>query len=191
MKLNKLKIDMELHGDRNNGDSKTIICGFSYIKDIKCMLITCTGCPSVKAYKKAYRCMELANKFGLPIITLINTPGAWPLETGISYTIAQNLKLISKLQVPLISIIIGKAYSGGALALMSRNHVAMLSSATYSVISPKGACAILKTPNAKQEVAKALKITAQDNLKLRVIEQILDDEDEIINYIVDCLKDVA
>lgn len=180
---------MELHGDRVGGDSKSIRCGFKRIKGTKCMVIICKGCPSANGYRKAHRCMKLANKFKLPIITLVNTRGAWPLEPAISHVIAQNLKLIATLRVPLVTLITEYAYSGGALALMSQRHVGMFSKAKYSVISPRGACAILKAPKeAIEEMEKALKITASDNLKLGVIEQIVDDESEATQYIIDCLR---
>lgn len=183
-----IPIEIDLRGDRSSGDGKIILCGLCTIENIKCMLIKCNGVAKVKDYKKAYRCMEFADKFRLPIVSFVNTQGAYPLEAGISYTIAQNLKLISRLKVPMVSIITKYAYSGGAIALLSQKHVAMLSDAKYSVISPKGACGVLKSRGYDAEVEKALKVSAIDNLRLGTIDQILDDENEVIKYIVDCIN---
>ena len=136
------------------------------------------GCPNPEGYRKAILKMKLAEKFGLPIITFIDTPGAYPgvgaEERGQAQAIAQNLFEMSRLAVPIINICIGEGGSGGALAIGVGDRMAMLEFAYFSVISPEGCAAILWRDRAKApEAAEALKLTAQDLLKLGVVDEVI------------------
>jgi acetyl-CoA carboxylase carboxyl transferase subunit alpha len=183
----------ELHGDRHFGDDPAIITGFGRIGPHKCMIvghqkgkstaekIACHwGCPHPEGYRKALLKMRLAEKFGLPIVTLIDTPGAWPgikaEERGQAEAIAINLREMSRLQTPIVSVVIGEGGSGGALGIGVADRVAMMEFAWYSVISPEGCAAILwkaANENTNTAAAKALALTAKDNLRNGLIDDII------------------
>ena len=181
----------ELHGDRLFKDDPAIIGGLGTLAGQNLVFIAHQkgsttkeniyrnfGMPHPEGYRKALRLMKLAEKFKLPIITLIDTPGAYPgLEAekrGQAEAIAQNLKYMMTLSVPVVSCVIGEGGSGGALAIGVANKVYMLQHAVYSVISPEGAASILfKDASQASVTAKNLKITAQDNLKYGIIDEII------------------
>lgn len=185
----------ELHGDRRSGEDPAIVTGFGRIGDFKCMIVAhhkgrntqeklrCNfGCPHPEGYRKALMKMQLAAKFGVPIVTFVDTPGAYPgLEAekrGQAEAIALNLKIMSDLPVPIVSVIIGEGGSGGALGIAVGDRVAMLQHAWYSVISPEGCAAILwKQANERtnSQAAVALKLTARDNLELGVVDAVIDE----------------
>jgi len=183
----------ELHGDRHYGDDPAILTGFGRIGPHKCMIvahnkgkdtherIACHfGCAHPEGYRKALLKMKLAEKFNLPVVALIDTPGAYPgigaEERGQAQAIAVNLMEMSRLRVPIVSVIIGEGGSGGALGIGVADRVAMMQYAWFSVISPEGCAAILwKTADAAQKAAQALKLSAQDNLKLGTIDQVIDE----------------
>ncbi|MGH7502607.1 MAG: acetyl-CoA carboxylase carboxyltransferase subunit alpha [Longimicrobiales bacterium] len=181
----------ELHGDRNYRDDEAIVGGFARLagrsvmlighqkgRDMKQNLHRNFGMPHPEGYRKALRLMQLAEKFGLPILTLIDTPGAYPgigaEERGQAEAIARNLREMARLHVPVVAIVIGEGGSGGALALGVADRVLMLENSVYSVISPEGCAAILwKTANAKDKAADALRLTAQDLAELAVIDEVI------------------
>ncbi len=185
----------ELHGDRHYGDDPAIIAGFGRIGPHKCLVIghnkgkdtkekiACHfGCAHPEGYRKALRCMKLAEKFGLPIVTFIDTPGAYPgigsEERGQAEAIAVNLREMSRLKVPIVSVVIGEGGSGGAIGIGVADRLAMLQYAWYSVISPEGCAAILwKTANPENnaKAAAAMKVTAPDNLKIGTIDQVIEE----------------
>lgn len=182
---------VELHGDRKFADDEAIVAGFAMFEGQPCALIGHQkgrdtkekivrnfGMPRPEGYRKALRVMKLAEKFRRPIFTLIDTPGAYPgvgaEERGQAEAIAVNLWEMAGLEVPIIVTVTGEGGSGGALALGVGDRVLMLEHAIYSVISPEGCAAILwKDPNAAQEAAQAMRITAQDLEQLGVIDQIV------------------
>ena len=136
------------------------------------------GMARPEGYRKAIRLMEMADRFGLPVVTLIDTPGAYPgkgaEERGQSEAIARSTQTCLRLGVPLISVIVGEGGSGGAVAFATANRVAMLEHSIYSVISPEGCASILwKDADKMREAAEALRLTAQDLLKLGVIDRIV------------------
>ena len=185
----------ELHGDRRSGEDPAIVTGFGRIGDFKCLIVAhhkgrdtqeklrCHfGCPHPEGYRKALMKMQLASKFGVPIVTMVDTPGAFPgLEAeqrGQAEAIAVNLKEMSTLPVPIVSVVIGEGGSGGALGIAVADRVAMLQHAWYSVISPEGCAAILwKQANERtnSQAATALKLTARDNLELGVVDAVIDE----------------
>ncbi|MBH0177153.1 MAG: acetyl-CoA carboxylase carboxyltransferase subunit alpha [Nitrospira sp.] len=182
---------LELHGDRAFGDDRAIVGGFARFNDRTVMMIGHQkgktlkermqrnfGMPNPEGYRKALRLMKMAEKFNRPIITFIDTPGAYPgigaEERGQAEAIARNLLVMSRLTVPIISVVIGEGGSGGALALGVSDRVLMLEHSVYSVISPEGCAAILWDNPAKVlDAASALKITAKDLLDLGVIDDIV------------------
>jgi acetyl-CoA carboxylase carboxyl transferase subunit alpha len=182
---------MELHGDRRFGDDRAITTGFARIGDHRFLLIghrkgketkeniACNwGCAHPEGYRKALHKMKLAEKFGLPIVTLINTPGAYPgvgaEERGQAWAIAENIMAMSRLKTPIICIVIGEGGSGGALGIGVGDRVLMLQYAYYSVISPEGCAAILwKDGERAPEAATALKLTSGDLLKFRVVDEVV------------------
>ncbi|MBE2256001.1 MAG: acetyl-CoA carboxylase carboxyltransferase subunit alpha [Ignavibacteria bacterium] len=182
---------VELHGDRRFGDDKSIVGGFAELgdqsvmiigqqkgRDTKSNLYRNFGMPNPEGYRKAYRLMKLAEKFNKPVITLIDTPGAYPgieaEERGQAEAIAKNLFEMSKLQVPIIVVIIGEGASGGALGLGVGDRVLMLQYCWYSVISPESCSSILwRSWDFKEQAAEALKLTSQDLLKLKIIDRII------------------
>jgi acetyl-CoA carboxylase carboxyl transferase subunit alpha len=131
-----------------------------------------------EGYRKAYRLMQMAEKFGIPVVTLVDTPGAFPgleaEERGQAEAIARNLKLMAMLKVPIITIIIGEGASGGAIGIGMGNEVYMMENTWYSVISPESCSSILwKTWDYKEQAASALKLTATDLLELKIIDGII------------------
>lgn len=180
---------IELHGDREGMDDRAIIGGIAKFNNRPVMVIGIQkgkstkenleynfGMPQPQGYRKALRLFKHANKFNLPIITLIDTPGAYPgikaEETGQGGAIAVNLREMSKLNVPVISIITGEGCSGGALGLAVSNCVMMLEHAYYTVISPEGCASILWRDAGKYaDAAEALKITSKDLLELGIIDE--------------------
>ncbi len=181
----------ELHGDRLFRDDPAIVGGLMTLRDKQVMLIGHQkgrntkekiyrnfGMANPEGYRKAMRLMGLADKFGLPIVTLIDTPGAYPglgaEERGQSGAIAESLKFMASLSVPIVSIVIGEGGSGGALALGVTDRILMLQYSIYSVISPEGCAAILWKDQSKvKEAASALKLTATNLLDLGVIDRII------------------
>ncbi|MEE9211317.1 MAG: acetyl-CoA carboxylase carboxyltransferase subunit alpha [Phycisphaeraceae bacterium] len=179
----------ELHGDRHFGDDHAIITGFGRIGPHKCLVIAHNkgketneriachfGMAHPEGYRKALLKMKLAEKFGLPVVTFVDTPGAFPgigaEERGQAEAIAVNLREMSRLRVPIMSVIIGEGGSGGALGIAVADRVAMLQYAWYSVISPEGCSSILwKTGEAAAKAAEALNLTASDNLKHGTIDE--------------------
>lgn len=182
---------MELHGDRLSADDQSIVGGVAkfkgrsvvYIgnqkgKTLKERVQRNFGMPNPEGYRKALRLMRLAEKFNFPVITMIDTPGAYPgigaEERGQSEAIARNLFEMSRLSVPIISIIIGEGGSGGALALSVADRIIMLEHSVYSVISPEGCAAILwKEAGKIKEATEALKMTAQELFQAKIIDEIL------------------
>ena len=185
----------ELSGDRRFGDDPAILTGFGRIGAHKCLIVghqkgksteeklACHfGCAHPEGYRKALAKMKKAEKFGLPIVSLVDTPGAYPglgaEERGQAEAIATNLLEMSRLRVPIVSVIIGEGGSGGALGIAVADRVGMLRNAWYSVISPEGCAAILwkqaneQTNNA---AADALNLTARDNLRHGIIDEVIDE----------------
>lgn len=180
-----------LAGDRAFADDPAISGGLARFRGMPVMVIGHQkgfdtqsrikhnfGMARPEGYRKAIRLMKLANQFGLPVITFVDTPGAYPgvgaEERGQAEAIARSTEACLNLTVPLISVIVGEGGSGGAVALASGNRVLMLEHAVYSVISPEGCASILwRTAEKSQEAAEALKITALDLLKLKVIDEIV------------------
>lgn len=180
---------IELHGDREGMDDRAIIGGLAKLDGKPVMIIGIQkgkntkenleynfGMPQPQGYRKALRLFNHANKFNLPIITLIDTPGAYPgikaEETGQGAAIAVNLREMSKLNVPIVAIITGEGCSGGALGLAVADRVMMLEHAYYTVISPEGCASILWRDAAMfAEAAEALKITSKDLLEFGVIDE--------------------
>ena len=180
---------IELHGDREGMDDRAIIGGLAKINGKSVMIIGIQkgkntkenleynfGMPQPQGYRKALRLMQHANKFNLPVITLIDTPGAYPgikaEETGQGAAIAVNLREMYKLSVPIIAIITGEGCSGGALGLAVADRVMMLEHAYYTVISPEGCASILWRDAAKfADAAEALKITSKDLLEFDIIDE--------------------
>ncbi|HEY7566628.1 MAG TPA: acetyl-CoA carboxylase carboxyltransferase subunit alpha [Gemmatimonadaceae bacterium] len=185
---------VELHGDRLFREDAAIIGGWARLdgetvmvighqrgRDTKENLRRNFGMPHPEGYRKALRLMKLAEKFHVPVFTFIDTPGAWAglgaEERGQAEAIARNLFEMSRLEVPLIATVIGEGGSGGALALGVADRVLMLENAVYSVITVEGCAAILwkdgKSPEMREKAAGALRITAQDLVELRVIDEIV------------------
>jgi acetyl-CoA carboxylase carboxyl transferase subunit alpha len=181
----------EIHGDRFFGDDPAIVCGMGRLdgqavmligeqkgRDTKQKLYRNFGMPKPEGYRKALRAMQMAAKFGRPIITFLDTPGAYPgidaEERGQAEAIARNLREMARLTVPLISVCIGEGGSGGALALGVGNHVFMLENAVYSVITPESCASIIYRDSGKAEqAAAALKLAAPDMLQLGLIDGII------------------
>jgi len=182
---------VELHGDRLFSDDKAMICGFAKIDKKKIMVIGHQkgrdtkenlkrnfGCAHPEGYRKALRAMQLAQEFDLPVVVFIDTPGAYPgigaEERGQSHAIAFNLREMTSLKIPIISIVIGEGGSGGALGVGVADKVAVLENSYYSVISPEGCAAILWKDGAKApQAAEVLKLTGQDLLKMGIIDEIV------------------
>ena len=184
---------MELHGDRNVKDDKAMVGGLGKIGDQSYMFIgqqkgynTKTrqyrnfGMPNPEGYRKALRLMKMAEKFGVLVVTLIDTPGAYPgleaEERGQGEAIARNILEMTRLKVPIICVIIGEGASGGALGIGVGDKVLMLENAWYSVISPENCSSILwRSWEYKEQAAEALKLTATDSKKLKVIDRIIEE----------------
>ncbi len=210
----------ELHGDRSFGDDRAIITGLGQIGREKVLIIgqnkgkttkqkiACNfGCPNPEGYRKALAKMKFAEKFGIPIVTLIDTPGAYPgigaEERGQAQAIAVNLSQMPRLKVPIICIVIGEGGSGGALGIGVGDKLAMLEFAYYSVISPEGCAAILwRDGSQAPKAAEALKLTSKDLHKLGLVDAVIPEplggahrnlHDTVYNvekYIVKTLRDL-
>ena len=183
----------ELHGDRNYADDKAIVGGMARIDGTAVMLIGQQkgrdtkekvqrnfGMPRPEGYRKAMRLMEMAEKFKLPLLTFIDTPGAYPgvgaEERNQSEAIARNLFVMSKLQTPIISTVIGEGGSGGALAIGVCDRLLMLQYSTYSVISPEGCASILwKSADKAAEAAEAMGLTADRLKELDLVDTVVDE----------------
>lgn len=182
---------MELHGDRNVGDDKAMIGGLGKIDDITVMFVGQQkgnttklrqyrnfGMPNPEGYRKALRLMKLAEKFNIPVVCLIDTPGAYPgleaEERGQAEAIAKNLYEMMRLKVPVICVIIGEGASGGALGIGIGDKVLMMENTWYSVISPESCSSILwRSWDFKEKAAEALKLTADDMLANKLIDGII------------------
>ena len=182
-----------LSGDRHYGEDKSVLTGFAKFNNQSVLVIGQEkgddldsriernfGMMRPEGYRKTIRLMELANRFNIPIITFIDTPGAYPgvgaEERGQAEAIAKSIECCMKLKVPTIAIIIGEGGSGGAIALASSNKVIMLQNAIYSVISPEGCATILwRDPKKMLDAAKAMKLSAKDLLELDIIDEIIDE----------------
>ena len=182
---------LELHGDRNIKDDKAMIGGLGKIGDQSFMFIgqqkgynTKTrqyrnfGMANPEGYRKALRLMKSAEKFGIPVVTLIDTPGAYPgleaEERGQGEAIARNILEMTRLKVPIITIVIGEGASGGALGIGVGDKVLMLENSWYSVISPENCSSILwRSWEYKEQAAKALKLTATDAMKIKVVDGVI------------------
>ncbi|MDO5633011.1 MAG: acetyl-CoA carboxylase carboxyltransferase subunit alpha [Paracoccus sp. (in: a-proteobacteria)] len=180
-----------LAGDRTFGDDHAVMGGLARFHDAPCVVIGHEkgndtksrlthnfGMARPEGYRKAIRLMDMAHRFGLPVITLVDTPGAYPgkgaEERGQSEAIARCTQKCLEIGVPLVSVIIGEGGSGGAVAFATANRIAMLEHSIYSVISPEGCASILwKDANKMREAAEALRLTAQDLHKLGVIDRII------------------
>jgi acetyl-CoA carboxylase carboxyl transferase subunit alpha len=183
----------ELHGDRNFGDDHAIVAGLAKLdgepvmvmghqkgRDTKEKVYRNFGMPNPEGYRKALRLMEMAERFKLPIITFVDTPGAYPgigaEERGQAEAIARNLREMARLTVPVIVVITGEGGSGGALAIAVGDRVLMLEFSVYAVISPEGCAAILWSDGTKgSQAAEALKLTAKDIKELEVIDEIVNE----------------
>jgi acetyl-CoA carboxylase carboxyl transferase subunit alpha len=184
---------VELHGDRNFKDDKAVVGGFATLgdqtvmiigqqkgRDTKSNLYRNFGMMNPEGYRKALRLMKLAEKFDKPVITLLDTPGAYPgieaEERGQAEAIARNLIEMSRLKVPMIVVVIGEGASGGALGIGIGDRILMLKYCWYSVISPESCSSILwRSWDFKEQAAEALKLTANDLLKLGIIDRIVDE----------------
>ncbi len=184
---------ISLSGDRHYGEDKSVLSGLAKFNgqsvlvigqekgdDLDARIKRNFGMMRPEGYRKTIRLMELANKFGIPIISFIDTPGAYPgvgaEERGQAEAIAKSIECCMKLKVPTISIIIGEGGSGGAIAIASASKVIMLENAIYSVISPEGCATILwRDPKKMLDAAKAMKLSAKDLLELEVIDEIIEE----------------
>lgn len=183
----------ELHGDRMYGDDAAVVGALARIsgipvvvighqkgRDTKSRVIRNYGMPKPEGYRKALRLMRLAERFALPIVTLIDTPGAYPgvgaEERGQSEAIARNLFSMARLRTPIVSVVIGEGGSGGALAVGVADHLIMLQYSIYSVISPEGCASILwKDAEKAEAAATAMGITAQSLLKQKLVDEVLEE----------------
>jgi acetyl-CoA carboxylase carboxyl transferase subunit alpha len=190
--INRIFTDFaELHGDRAYGDDLAIVGGYAFLdgkpvmvvgqqkgRDTKQKLARNFGMPKPEGYRKAMRLMKMANKFKRPIVTFIDTPGAYPgidaEERGQAEAIAYNLREMARLDVPVIVVVIGEGGSGGALGMGVGNKILMMENSYYSVISPESCAAIIWRDSAKAELAAAaLKLTAPDLLERGIIDEIV------------------
>ncbi len=178
----------ELHGDRHFGDDKAIVGGIARIDDrsvmvigqekgraVKDKVLRNFGMPKPEGYRKALRLMEMAERFKMPVVTLIDTPGAYPgidsEERGISESIAQNLAVMSRLATPIVCIVIGEGSSGGALGIGVGDHLAMLQYSTYFVISPEGCANIIwKSSDKAPDAAEAMGVTSSILQELGIVD---------------------
>ena len=185
---------MELHGDRLYGDDKAIIGGIGFLQGMPVTVIgeqkgkstkenmeRNVGMPNPEGYRKALRLMKQADKFNRPIITFIDTPGAYPgigaEERGQGEAIARNLLEMSTLKVPIICVVIGEGSSGGALAIGVGDRILMLENSIYSILSPEGFASILyKDSSLYKKAAKEMKITAKDLKELGIIDEIIKED---------------
>lgn len=181
----------ELHGDRTLGDDPAVVTGLARLgatsvvvvaqqkgRDTKENIHRNFGMSHPSGYRKAMRMFDLADRFGLPVVTLIDTPGAYPgiaaEEQGQAWVIAASIQRMSRLRVPVVSVVIGEGGSGGALAIGVANRVLILENAIYSVISPESCAAILwRDAGEASKAAEALRLTAQDLLELEVVDRLV------------------
>lgn len=186
----------ELHGDRLMGDDPAVICGVGEISGNRCMIIAqhkgLDAADRVKhnygmmnpcGYRKAHRAIRLAERFLIPVLTIIDTPGAFPgLEAeknGASIAIAENLSMMSNAKVPIITLVLGEGCSGGAIGIGVNDHMIMLENAYYSVISPEGCAAILwKDPSKKDISARELKMQPKDLKAFNMVDVIISEGEE-------------
>jgi len=184
---------VELHGDPYHSDDKAIVGGLATIdgrsvmimghqkgRDTQSRQYRRFGMANPEGYRKAYRLMKLAEKFNIPVITLLDTPGAYPgleaEERGQAEAIAKNLKMMAMLEVPVVTVVIGEGASGGAIGIGMGNEVYMMENTWYSVISPESCSSILwKTWDYKEQAAAVLKLTAVDLKELEIIEDIIEE----------------
>ena len=184
---------IELHGDRFHADDKAIVGGLGEVdgqtvciighqkgRDTASRTYRNFGMANPEGYRKAYRLMEMAEKFVIPVVTLVDTPGAFPgleaEERGQAEAIARNLKRMAMLKVPIVTIIIGEGASGGAIGIGMGNEVYMMENTWYSVISPESCSSILwKTWDYKEQAASALKLTAPDLLEMGIIDGVIEE----------------
>src|SRR5687767_7906963 len=182
---------VELHGDRRYADDPALVCGFARLDDFEVLVVGQQkgrdtnqrryrnfGMPKPEGYRKALRLMRLAEKFGRPIISFIDTPGAYPgidaEERGQAEAIAFNLREMASLKVPIIVVVLGEGGSGGALAIGIGDRILMMENAVYSVISPEGCAAILWKDATKSDLAAAaLRLTADDLISLGLVDKII------------------
>ncbi len=183
----------ELHGDRRFGDDKAIVGGIARLageavmvigqekgRSVKDKVYRNFGMPKPEGYRKALRLMEMAERFSLPVITLIDTPGAYPgidsEERGISESIATNLAVMSRLRTPIVSVVIGEGSSGGALGIGVADHLAMLQYATYFVISPEGCANIIwKSTEFAADAAAAMGVTSEKLQELGIVDSSIEE----------------
>jgi len=183
----------ELHGDRQFGDDASIIGGIAYLENMPVMIIGHEkgrdteekvrrnfGMPQPEGYRKAKRLMELAEQFSMPVITFIDTAGAYPgiegEERGQSEAIARNLAVMSELKTPILVVVTGEGGSGGALAISVGDNIAMLQYATYSVASPEACASIIwRTADKAPDAAEAMKVSANELKKLKIIDEIIEE----------------
>ena len=181
----------EMHGDRQFGDDAAIIGGIAYLETIPVMIIGHEkgrdteekvrrnfGMPQPEGYRKAKRLMQFAEQFSLPVITFIDTAGAYPgvegEERGQSEAIARNLAIMSELKTPIIIVVTGEGGSGGALAISVGDHISMLQYATYSVASPEACASIIwRTADKAPDAAEAMKVSSKELKKLNIIDEII------------------
>lgn len=220
--INEIFTDfIELHGDRNFGDDKSIIGGIAEFEGIPVTVIgeqkgknakenleRNFGMPNPEGYRKALRLMKQAEKFGRPIITFIDTPGAYPgmgaEERGQGEAIAKNMLEMSNLKVPIICVVIGEGSSGGALAIAVGDKIVMLENAVYSILSPEGFASILYKDSTKaKEAAENMKITAKDLKQFGIIDKIIEEPEKGVTedfktvaenlkkYIKTCIKELS
>ena len=187
---------VELHGDRISKDDSAIVCGLAKIgnqnftviagqkgRNTKENIMRNFGMPNPESYRKAIRFMKQAEKFNRPIITFVDTKGAYPgieaEEKGQGEAIAKSMFEMAKLKVPIITIVIGEGSSGGALAISIANKIIMLENAIYSILSPEGYASILwKDSSRAQEAAGKMKLTAQDLYNFKIIDKIIEEKEE-------------
>lgn len=183
----------ELHGDRQFGDDASIIGGIAYLENMPVMIIGHEkgrdteekvrrnfGMPQPEGYRKAKRLMELAEQFTMPVITFIDTAGAYPgiegEERGQSEAIARNLAVMSELKTPILVVVTGEGGSGGALAISVGDNIAMLQYATYSVASPEACASIIwRTADKASDAAEAMKVSANELKKLKIVDEIIEE----------------
>ena len=200
---------IELHGDRNFKDDKAIVCGLGSINGESYTIIAEQkgrttkeniernfGMPNPESYRKAIRFMKQAEKFNRPIITFIDTKGAYPgigaEERGQGEAIAKSLFEMSKVGVPTIAIVIGEGSSGGALAISVADKIFMLENAIYSILSPEGYSSILwKDSSRYKEAAEKMKLTAKDLYELKVIDKIIEEDEAFENTASSLKKEIV
>ena len=182
-----------MHGDRQFGDDASIVGGIAYVENMSVMIIGHEkgrdteekvrrnfGMPQPEGYRKAKRLMELAEQFSMPVITFIDTAGAYPgiegEERGQSEAIARNLAVMSELKTPILVVVTGEGGSGGALAISVGDNIAMLQYATYSVASPEACASIIwRTAEKAPDAAEAMKVSAKELKKLKIIDEIIEE----------------